>query len=149
MYNSILTSMFIKVFINYYLCSVRSNLVKYIFYYFNYTSYLFITLCDLLKDPFSSFKGLLLPVGWILYQDLCMVSLYKLNKSSSNEIKIIIEKQIVFQSSNLNISYFVNQKRQDSKRLDLKQLTYPLEFKLPILFNYLIINLFVKGAQVS
>jgi len=56
-----------------------------------------------------------------------MVSLYKLNKSSSNEIKIIIEKQIVFQSSNLNISYFVNQKRQDSKMLGLKQLTYPLD----------------------
>lgn len=68
-----------------------------------------------------------MPVGWILYHDVCMVSLYKLNKSSSNEIKIIIEKQIVFQPSSLSISYYVNQKREDPKMLGLKQLTYPLD----------------------
>jgi len=77
-------------------------------------------------DLFSCFKGLLLPVGWILYQGVWMVSFYKRNKSSSNEIKIIIEKQFVFQSSSLVISYYVNKKHQDSKMLCLKQLTYPL-----------------------
>lgn len=94
-----------------------------------YVYYLFIlyTSCILFKDPFSNFKDLLLPVGWMLYQDVCMVSLYKINKSSSNEIKIIIEKQIVFQSSSTNISYYVNQTRKDSAILGLKQLTYPLD----------------------
>jgi len=69
---------------------------------------------------FSSFKGLLLPVERILYQGVWMVSLYKVNKSSSNEIKIITEKQIV------DLSYYVNQKPQDSKMLCLKQLTYSI-----------------------
>lgn len=79
------------------------------------------------KDPFSNLEELLLPVGWVLYRDACLVSLYKLNISSSNEMKIIIEKQIVFQSSSTNVSYYVNQKRQNANILGLKQLSYPLD----------------------
>lgn len=68
-----------------------------------------------------------MPVGWILYRDNCIISLYKLKKNKSNKIKVVIEKQIVFQPSLLNVSYYINQKRKRWNMLGLKQLLYPLD----------------------
>jgi len=54
------------------------------------------------------------------------VSLYKPNKfECGSEMKVVIQKQIVFQSNILKISYYVNQKCRDPK---IPQLTYPLDF---------------------
>lgn len=70
-----------------------------------------------------------MPVGWMLYRDECIVSLYKPIKSEcGSEMKVVIQKQIVFQSNILKISYYVNQKCRDPKVLGLSQLTYPLDF---------------------
>lgn len=65
----------------------------------------------------------------MLYRDECLVSLYKPIKfECGHEMKVVIQKQIVFQSNILKISYYVNQKCRDPKILDLPQLTYPLDF---------------------
>lgn len=74
------------------------------------------------------YESLLLPVGWSLYHDGYIVALYKLIKFIEfNETKIIIEKQIVFESNSLKVSYYVNQKRSNPENLDLQQLKYPLD----------------------
>lgn len=78
----------------------------------------------LFKDPFSNFKDIILPVGWMLYRGVNIMSLYKPNILDG--IKVVIEKQIVFHSSSLDINYYVNQKCINPTIVDLKQLTYPL-----------------------
>ncbi|KAL5236912.1 hypothetical protein ACI65C_004322 [Semiaphis heraclei] len=82
-----------------------------------------------IQETFTSYEELLMPVGWMLYRDECIVSLYKPIKSEcGSEMKVVIQKQIVFQSNILKISYYVNQKCRDPKVLGLSQLTYPLDF---------------------
>lgn len=53
--------------------------------------------------------------------------MYKPVKTESGGVKIVIEKQIVFQSNTLDIAYFINQKRIHPEVLGLQQLTYPLD----------------------
>lgn len=90
--------------------------------------YTYLTSYDLLKESKLWYESLLLPVGWSLYHDGCIVALYKLIKFVEfNEAKIVIEKQIVFESSSLKVSYYVNQKRRNPENLGLQQLTYPLD----------------------
>jgi len=89
---------------------------------------LLCALCDtivnlfliLFKDLFSNFKDIILPVGWMLYRSLNIMSLYKPNILDG--IKVVIEKQIVFNSSSLDINYYVNQKCINPTIVDLKQL---------------------------
>lgn len=109
MYNTIFTSMFV-LFIEFQLYGLLIHNVIYLF-----------------KDPFASLKEIILPVGWILYSDVNIISLYKPNLSISDEIKVVVEKQIVFQSSTLDINYYVHQKCINPSILDFKLLSYPLD----------------------
>lgn len=53
--------------------------------------------------------------------------MYKPVKTESEGVRIVVEKQIVFQSNTLDIAYYVNQKRIHPEVLGLQQLTYPLD----------------------
>lgn len=75
----------------------------------------------------ESFKSLLLSIGWLFYNDGFAVSMYKPAKTQSGGVRIVVEKQIVFQSNTLDIAYYVNQKRIHPEVLGLQQLTYPLD----------------------
>lgn len=80
----------------------------------------------LFKNPFASLKEIIFPVGWILCSDVNIISLYKPNLSISDEIKVVIEKQIVSKSSILDINYYVHQKCINPSILDFKLLSYLL-----------------------
>lgn len=63
----------------------------------------------------------------MLYSDGNTMLMYKPVKTVIGCIRMVIEKQIVFQSNTLHIDYYVNQKRVSPDILGLKQLTYPLD----------------------
>jgi len=43
------------------------------------------------------------------------------------KLKLLLKKKIVFESSSLKVSYYVNQKRKNHENLGLQQLTYSLD----------------------
>lgn len=75
----------------------------------------------------ESCKQILLPVGWMLYHDESTTSMYKPVKKVIGCVRIVIEKQIVFQFYTLHIDYYVNQKHINPEILGLKRLTYPID----------------------
>lgn len=54
------------------------------------------------------------------------MSMYKPIKTILGDMRLVIEKQIVFEYSTLNVSYYVNHNRLNPEVLGLKHLTYPL-----------------------
>lgn len=62
----------------------------------------------------------------MLYCDGNVMSIYKPIKTIFGDMRLVIEKQIVFEYSSLDVSYYVNHNRLDPEVLGLKHLTYPL-----------------------
>lgn len=63
----------------------------------------------------------------MLYDDKSTISMYKLVKKSIGCVRIVIEKQIVYQFDTLHVDYYVNQKCISPEILGLKQLTYSID----------------------
>lgn len=74
------------------------------------------------------FKGLLVSIGWMFYSDGDTISMYQpIKKELHGNMRLYIEKQIVFQSNTLDIAYYIKQNQIESEILGLKKLTYPLD----------------------
>lgn len=63
----------------------------------------------------------------MLYCDTNMITLYKPNKTGFDDIKLVVEKQIVFQSNLSDIRYYVYQKRIDPSIVSPVELNFPLD----------------------